>query len=279
VNAYIASIRFATAVVWAENCQKKTLRWTMIVLTQNIWGGGPLWRLRCKPLARLIARLRPDIIGLQEVHARGASGESSQAHELADRVQGYQVIFAPGRVTPSGRCEGLAVLSRYSIREHSVKTLCPDRRDVLDRFGPRVVLRTLVELPEGPVDVSVTHLSLSRRAREQTVPELLDFAADERSRSASRGAILMGDLNAGPREGTIAMLEAAHWVDLWKRGKNPSSRGGTFPAFAPYHRIDYLLVKPQDCWEVHRCERQPFSGSDHRGVAAWLRLRTALIPC
>src|SRR4051812_1587996 len=46
---------------------------SLIVLTQNIWGGAPLWKFRCRSLARRIARLRPDIIGLQEVHAPDAN--------------------------------------------------------------------------------------------------------------------------------------------------------------------------------------------------------------
>src|SRR5947208_2663649 len=141
------------------------MRREWIVLTQNIWGGAPLWNARRRSLARRIARLRPDIIGLQEVHARDPGGVTSQAHHLGDCAGEYHTVFAPGRVTPSGWCEGVAILSRHPIREHSVTTLTEDRNDVLDRFGPRVVLRALVELPEGPVDVFVTHLSVSHRAR------------------------------------------------------------------------------------------------------------------
>ena len=51
----------------------------VIVLTQNIWGGAPFWNLRRRSLARRISRLRPDIIGLQEVHSPNPEGEMSQA--------------------------------------------------------------------------------------------------------------------------------------------------------------------------------------------------------
>lgn len=244
----------------------------MIVLTQNIWGGAPLWNLRRRSLARRIARLRPDIIGLQEVHAPIPDGGMSQAQLLGEHIGGYQTAFAPGRVGPSGRCEGVAILSRHPIGRHSAESLTPDRSDVLDRFGPRVVLHALVESPEGPVDVFVTHLSISRRARTRTIHELLAFTAREQSRSSARGAILLGDLNAEPDEPTIAALEGGGgqdgkpWIDAWRAANGPGRRGGTWPAFAPYRRIDYIFLR--EGWRVQRCEREPMAGSDHRGIVA-----------
>src|SRR5262245_28894110 len=107
----------------------------MIVLTQNIWGGAPLWNLRCRSLGRRISRLRPDFVGLQEVHALDPYGGMSQAHQLGDRIGATCVIFAPGRITSSGRCEGVAIVSRHPIREHSVESLSMGRGDLLDRFG------------------------------------------------------------------------------------------------------------------------------------------------
>jgi endonuclease/exonuclease/phosphatase family metal-dependent hydrolase len=237
-------------------------------LTQNIWGGAPFWGLRRRPLARRIAHLRPDIIGLQEVHAPDTSGGASQAHELAGLVGGYHTVFAPGRVTPSGRCEGVAIMTSHNLRERQVCHLTRDRNAPLDRFGPRVVLRALVETPEGPVDAFVTHLSVSRRARANTVPELIAFARD-RSPS-SRGAVLLGDLTAAPDERVVEMLEIDDWIDTWKSANLSGVRGGTWPAIAPYRRIDYIFVQPAECWVVHSCQREPPTGSDHLGVLARL---------
>src|SRR3712207_3400253 len=101
----------------------------MTILTQNIWGGAPPWALRRRSLARRIAALRPDLIGLQEVHAPEPSGGTSQAHDLVRLAGGYQVIFAPGRIAPSGRCEGVAVLCHHPIRDWSVVALSRDRGD------------------------------------------------------------------------------------------------------------------------------------------------------
>ncbi len=170
----------------------------LTILTQNLWGGAPFWRLRRKALARAIARAQPDLIGLQEVHSPDPGGAESQAHELARLLRIDNVIFAAGRTTRYGRSEGVALLSRHPILEWESKPLTHDTDDVRDRFGPRVVLRALVETPDGRVDAFVTHLSLSRRARSRTIPELLDFASRVRARSSSAGGLLMGDLNAEP---------------------------------------------------------------------------------
>jgi endonuclease/exonuclease/phosphatase family metal-dependent hydrolase len=129
------------------------------------------------------------------------------------------------------------------------------------------------------VDVLVTHLSLSRRARHRTISELAAFAARERRRSGSLGAVLMGDLNAQPDEATTAALErcgtayGGPWLDAWKARHGGSARGGTWPAIAPFRRIDYVFVQPPASWEVRGCEIEPVSGSDHRGLLARLRLR------
>jgi len=243
---------------------------TILVLTQNLWGGAPLWAIRRRALARRIALLRPDIVGLQEVHAPDPGGAGSQAQELCGLVGGYHATFAPGRVTPSGRCEGVAILSRHAIADRAVVALSRDGGDLLDRCGPRVVLRATVDLPDGPVDAVVTHLSISRRARIRTVHELLGFVGLGRSRSPGLGAVLMGDLNAPPGEETIAALEGGGWLDAWKSANGPRRRGGTWPAIAPSRRIDYILVRPPAKWRVLGCRREPASGSDHRGVVASL---------
>src|SRR4051812_48367556 len=249
-----------------------------VVLTQNLWGGAPFWGLRRRSLARGLARLRPDVVGLQEVHAPDPVGETSQAHQLADRAGGYRVVFAPGRVTPSGRCEGVAILSRHPIVGHSVEALTMDRGDLLDRLGRRVVLHAVVESPAGPIDTFVTHLSVSRRARARTIHELLAFTARACSHTRGRGAILMGDLNAPPGESIVAALEGGDdrgggaWRDAWKLANGPDASGGTYPAPVPYRRIDYILLRPHERWQVLACNRMPAGGSDHLGVVARLAL-------
>jgi endonuclease/exonuclease/phosphatase family metal-dependent hydrolase len=236
----------------------------MIFMTQNVLGGGALWAWRCAHLARAIATVDPDVVGLQEVHAPRVDAIWTQAHELAERAGGYHVDFAPGRIGKAGACEGVALLCKPRIRERAVFALTLDPRDVLDRAGQRVVLCATLEL--GVVlDVFVTHLSLSRRARARTIAELARFAERERARSGSDGAVLLGDLNATPAEDAMRALRD-RWIDAW-RGPGP---GATWPLFAPSRRIDYVLVQPPAGWVIEACRRAPTLGSDHLGVVAHL---------
>jgi endonuclease/exonuclease/phosphatase family metal-dependent hydrolase len=251
----------------------------LVVLTQNAWGGGPRWPQRRERLVERIRAIDPDVVGLQEVHAGSTDGAASQAHELAAALGGYDTCFAPARVAPSGACEGVALLCRRDVREHAIEALTLDTRDWLDRAGQRVVLCAVIELPEGPVSVFVTHLSLSRRARSRTVGELLAFAERERARVGSVGAVLMGDFNATPNEPAIAALEGSPewpemaWLDAWAQAHGRDAGGATWPAIAPFRRIDYVFVQPSSTWEVRACDRAPVGGSDHRGVVARLRIR------
>lgn len=239
----------------------------LTVMTQNVLGGGSLWKLRSRALARRIAHERPDVIGLQEVHAASRSAARTQAHEIADLVGGYHVDFAPGRVAQDGACEGCALLCRREIRERSVLSLTFDPLDRLDRAGQRVVLAATLDVAEHTIDVFVTHLSLSKRARVRTMQELVAFTAVERAASGSVAGVLLGDLNATPGEEAIAAVREA-WTDAWGARR----RGATWPAPLPYLRIDYVLVQPSDRWVVRECRRVRSIASDHLGVLAHLVL-------
>lgn len=240
-------------------------------MTQNIFGGAPGWRVRKGRMVQRILRVQPDVIGLQEVHARDTSGAGSQAHELAAMAGGYHVDFAPARIAAGGECEGVALLCRHGIRERSVESLTLDAADFLDRAGQRVVLCGMLEIDSVLVDVMVTHMSLSPRARVRTMTELVTFAAAERARSGSAGAVLMGDFNALPGEPAIATLEAGAWTDAWKL-KHGRALGGTWPAFMPFRRIDYIFLQSRHDWRLRACDREPLSGSDHLGIVALLAL-------
>jgi endonuclease/exonuclease/phosphatase family metal-dependent hydrolase len=121
----------------------------------------------------------------------------------------------------------------------------------------------------------VTHLSLSWRARARTIKELLGFARRERTRSRSRAAVLIGDLNALPGEEAMRLLES-DWTDAWVLAHGSPDGGGTWPWFMPFRRIDYVFLQPASAWHLRACEREPASGSDHLGVVARLRMASVV---
>jgi endonuclease/exonuclease/phosphatase family metal-dependent hydrolase len=238
---------------------------TLTVLTQNIWGGFPRWRERCELLADRLAKLAPEVACMQEVHG---TADDSQAHEIAERVGGYTVHFAPAR-TYEDRAEGLALLVRHDANVHDPLALTLDPSDRFEGRNQRMVLAATIDHPEGPVDVFVTHLSLSRHARTRTAAELLTFVRELHERTGSIAAVVGGDLNADPTEEAVEVLEA-QLTDAW-RAAHGTDRGGTWPAIFPFRRIDYVFVRG-DAASVESCRRVPYSGSDHLGLMARIRL-------
>jgi endonuclease/exonuclease/phosphatase family metal-dependent hydrolase len=242
----------------------------VVVATQNAWGGAPRWRDRERRLARHLEAERPAVLGLQEIHAPSTSGEESQAHDLARRT-GYRAFFWPGQVAKDGRCEGNALLCRADLEVLGCTSawLSLDAKDPLDRVTRRVVAQTTVRVAAITFDVFVTHLPISKRARARTIHEVLAFAAEGRRASGSAGAVLMGDLNASPREAPIRALSES-WTDTW-RAVHPRQRGGTWPSVSPVIRLDYIFAQLGDEWSIGACERS-FAGSDHAGLRASIRL-------
>jgi endonuclease/exonuclease/phosphatase family metal-dependent hydrolase len=248
---------------------------TLVVVTQNAWGAAPLWERRRASLARSIAEARPDVVGLQEIHAAAADDGwgGSQAHQIAEQAGGYRAFFAPGRAKSGGGAEGVALLVRSDVEvlDHETLSLSLDARDPLEGKNQRVVLRARVRRGGLVAQVLVTHLSLSKRARERTLPEIVAFAAEAERRSGSPGAVLLGDFNATPGEPSLTALDGG-WVDAWRQ-MHPGAPGGggTWPAVAPFRRLDYVFVRPGSGWEIAGCTRMALAGSDHVGLCARIR--------
>ncbi len=243
-----------------------------LVMTQNAWGGAPLWRRREERLARILAERSPAVLGMQEIRAASASGLESQAHSLARRASGYTPFFWPSHLGNDGACEGVALLCRDDLEllDHATERLSLDPDDALDRVTQRIVARTSLRFRGVVIDVFVTHLPISKRARARTVHEVLTFAEEGRKASGSQGAVLMGDFNATPREEPIRALEAT-WTDAWS-AVHPGELGATWPSVAPVTRIDYVFAQLGAGWEIVEAARAPFAGSDHAGVLATIRL-------
>ncbi len=243
-----------------------------LAMTQNAWGGAPLWRRREERLARLLAERAPAVLGMQEIRAASPSGLEGQAHSLARRAGGYQPFFWPSHVGADGACEGVALLCRDDLEviDHATERLSLDPDDALDRVTQRLVARTQVRFRGAVIDVFVTHLPISKRARARTVHEVLTFAEEGRKASGSAGAVLLGDFNATPREEPIRAIQAT-WTDAWS-ALHPGEAGATWPSVAPVTRIDYVFVQLGEGWQIVEAIRAPFAGSDHAGVLARIRL-------
>lgn len=255
------------------------------VLTLNLWNRGGPWPERLSLIRDELARLEPDVVGLQEVIELG--GET-QAHEVAAGLFEH-VAWGKGHDVAPGVGFGNAVLSRWPLARTEVRPLPhgdgPERRSVL---------YAEVSSPRGALPIFVTHLNWKLHegvVRERQVLAL-DRVAAELAPPDALPAILMGDLNAVPESAELRFLlglgsldgRSTHWADCFgERGEGP---GYTFDrvgnAYAAQgrerpRRIDYVLVRGPD--ELGRGQpltarvalTEPRDGvfaSDHFGVLA-----------
>ena len=230
--------------------------------------------MRLDMVTTLIEARRPDVVALQEVTEIG--GEPNLAEQLAART-GYEYVWEVTHEVPFAFNEGIAVLSRGSIRESMAMAL---PHTELGGLLTRAVLYALVETPLGDVPFFATHLTTDEdddRKADQAAA-VLGFMEP---RHAVMPGVLGGDMNAEPDRLAMRVLrgEDAHMgirgdlVDSWAEvaGGDP---GPTFPSDAPERRIDYLYAVPgtDASWTVVSCERvltEPEGtvyASDHVGV-------------
>ncbi|MFA0754094.1 MAG: hypothetical protein IMHGJWDQ_001877 [Candidatus Fervidibacter sp.] len=245
------------------------------VLTLNIWGLAGDWERRSWLIAQLLQRERPDLVGLQEVGylRHGLVGENQAA--ILARMAGYPYWhYVPAHHSQKGTI-GQGVLSRYPITAADILLFPRDPTDPKDTED-RVAVWVQVAMGRG-VEFCVTHLSLSRTARQRSVRQLVDWLWQ----LSPTPKILVGDLNDEPHSAPLQFLlrEAfPPFVDVWQL-VNGSEGGFTFPSHAPRHRIDYVLFSPPDAFaveEVRIAGNAPVGGiylSDHLGIIALLRLK------
>ncbi|MFG3281526.1 endonuclease/exonuclease/phosphatase family protein [Streptomyces sp. NPDC048111] len=231
-------------------------------VTLNIWGRGTAWRRR-RPLIRAeLARLAPDVVGLQEVW-RGRT--RCQAEQIADGL-GHHVTYAPARSGPTGATQGNALLSRLPVT----------RYEVLALPTPGVEPRSVLCAEVGSATVLVTHLTWEwehTHIRQQQVRFLADLVARQ-----SGDVVLLGDLNAAPDTPEIQWL-TGRMRDAWALGGEGAghtfapSNGHARKDREPARRIDYVLgnqlasVRAELAFtEPHRTWRGRLWPSDHYGV-------------
>ncbi len=264
---------------------------TITALTLNIWHRSDPWETRLGLIRQALARLRPDVVGLQEVLS---NGEINQAQEIATGL-GYEVVYGPAKEWGGGIFFGNAVLTRLPVREASVLDL-----PCLDSGDARSLLHVSLQLDERTLPFCVTHLSWKfhegyvREAQVLAAARYLDRSVP-RNDARFFPPILVGDFNASPETAEVRFLRglqtldgtSAHFLDAFgEAGVGPGvtfdGPNNPFAAVAEEtpRRIDYVLVRGQDdlcspkVREAHVVLSECTNGicaSDHYGVMATLR--------
>jgi endonuclease/exonuclease/phosphatase family metal-dependent hydrolase len=200
-------------------------------------------RLDVGRVAEVIARLKPDIVGLQELDVgRARTGGADQAHEIAERLSMRHHFHAALKVEEE--LYGDAILTHYP--EHLVQAGPLPGHPRIAMLEPRGALWVQVEIDGAPVQVVNTHLGLVPKEQQMQAahlagPAWLDHPLCQGPR------ILLGDFNATASSvvyRTLAgKLEAAR--RLCPRGAPLGGPTSTFPATLPVLRIDHLFVSAE----------------------------------
>jgi endonuclease/exonuclease/phosphatase family metal-dependent hydrolase len=248
------------------------------VLTWNLWWRfGESWRRRQDGIATTLRGLDPDVVGLQEVWADGAT---SQADVLAEALSMDAVFAAPSLPPPpvppgapdqEGVEVGVAVLSRWpviGVREHRLPSA--------NRTAPVALLATL-DHPAGPLHVMTACVEWEPELVEDHLAQTRTLAALLTDRSLDGGlpVLLAADLNAAPGTPQVRALTEA-LVDAWVAGGGEGD-GITLSSENPHaplkarqqidRRIDYILVRPGRPGQQVSVERAFVAGAPVDGLA------------
>lgn len=266
----------------------------MRIVTWNVWWRFGPWAQRRQAILTVLRTLQPDVVGLQEVWARG---EENLAGWLASRLDMHWT-WAPSPAPERWQARlddrtvdiGNAVLSRWPIIDHAVTLLpCAPGDD-----DGRLALHARLDAPAAHVPFVTTHLTSPLHAaatRRAQVVTLAEFVAAH-STGTPFPPVVTGDFNTWPDSDEIRLLGGYKTapavagqvlVDAWEYA-DPAAPSATWnphnpfvPSFEPAVRIDYVFVGPPGpgglghVRSVRRVGDGPIDGvwpSDHAAVAA-----------
>ena len=273
------------------------------VVTWNLWWRFGDWQRRFEAIAAVLRDVSPDVVGLQEVWARGSGSDAVNAAGLLARRLGMHWAWVPSphpkrwqrKIGDSSIAFGNAVLSRWPVAGVAHADLPAPRSGARD--GRRVLLAAL-DTPAGRLPFFTTQLSAFPGRSGLRCAQVRRIASFVASHSPDDGLppVVTGDLNAVPESDEVRLLEGfltepaepdLLLVDAW-RYASPDDRGITWSRSNPHvaatgepdSRIDYVLVGRGSArvTAARVVADRPCDGvwaSDHAAVVVDLRLGEA----
>lgn len=223
----------------------------LVVMTYNIAGHDELYDSdHLEEIARTINSMKPDIVGLQEVHRKTWQARFDDQLASLEKLTGLRGVFGASYKQGSGGY-GNAVLTRGTIRSADIHEL-PTVGE------PRSVLETTIELDGATINFYVTHLSSWAGLNSAIRGEQLECLA-RHVRTSRWPYILVGDLNQDPRAPEIVRF----------RKENAAQICG--PDLGPTHatmnkRLDYIFADWG--WDVRNTRVLATGASDHWPVVS-----------
>lgn len=163
-----------------------------------------------------------DVVGIQEVYAKGWLEKVSQTQQLAESNQlGW--LFAATRRRWFREHRGNALLSRIAVNSWTVKML-PDSTGKQYRN----LVTAMIDFNGIKIAILVTHLHTKKGRQRQLTKVIDEFQRYQH-------AILLGDLNTRPDNALIrTLLQQANVNDALKK---------SFPEHVHSERIDWIITK------------------------------------
>ncbi len=225
----------------------------LLVMSYNIAGHDQLHDGdHIKDIAKVIREVKPDIVGLQEVH-RGTW--QARFHDQVQELQaltGLNAYFGRSFGKPEGGY-GNAILTRGTIVHAEVHPL-PSVGE------PRSMLESLIRLDGTMINVYVTHLTswgeLKAKGREEEL-----VCLSKAVRTSRYPYILMGDFNAPPQSKEIRHFRQINAAQICGEDLGP-----THPLTDK--RLDYIWADYG--WDVRSSRVLAIGPSDHYPIIAEL---------
>jgi endonuclease/exonuclease/phosphatase family metal-dependent hydrolase len=225
----------------------------LVVLTYNISGHNELYdRNHIAKIAAIINQVKPDVVGLQEVHRK--TWETRFHDQVAElqRLTGLNIYFGPS-FGEAGGGFGNAILTRGTFVYNEVHPL--------PAFGePRSVIESAIRIDGVVINVYVTHLTTWGKLKSKSRGEELSCLA-QHVRSSRYPYLLMGDFNAPPES-----PEMQHFRHVNAAQICGEDIGISHPLM--HERIDYIWADYG--WTVHSARVLTTGPSDHYPVVAEL---------
>jgi endonuclease/exonuclease/phosphatase family metal-dependent hydrolase len=268
-----------------------------VPVVAGLLAGGPelrvmTWNVRTNEFdapdwAPVVAERRPDVVAFQEI----CTGDAEQLADLLRAEHGldYQVVVGPARPPLYETCPnptgplvfGQAVLSRVPVRDQVttiLPTVLPDGAGVGGIDEPRALLAVTLDLPEGPVRLLTTHITVG--GWEGDTPEIItrrQALQAEQIATVARAAadsgervVVLGDLNVEPGDRRLDPLTAAELLEVDRERNAPTgSNRPDAPGSAADRKLDYVFVKGLE--PVGEPETFWVPSSDHRPLLTTLR--------
>jgi endonuclease/exonuclease/phosphatase family metal-dependent hydrolase len=204
-------------------------------------------------IARVIAELAVDLVGLQEVDARHGLRRAPDQFDFFAKAIGGNAIRGPNIRGPRGEM-GNALITRHPVREARLLDLSLPGRE------PRGAIDADIEVNGLVVRVVVAHLGLRVAERRIQVARLV-----EAIEGGGATVIVMGDFNEWHlHRSTLTPLDT-------KLGH--STPVPSFPARFPFLSLDRIWAGPDGAVSGIRVHRTPLArrASDHLPVRAQIR--------